>query len=504
MIPPLPIILAWPLIAAFSFFRSMQLSVAVSWCFIAGYLFLPERGSIDLPGLPAINKDSMPSLVAIAAIFILKPAISKNASNTVLSGWLPKTRLIAILLIGLLLGALLTVLSNRDAIVAENVFLPPLRIYDSLSAILSASIAVLPFLVARRHLAAPEQHGDLLKVLCTAGLIYSFPIIYEAVMSPQLSRMVYGFFPHSWLQHVRSGGYRPVVFLHHGLWLAIFMAGTVLAAFVLYRVQKDARKGTYFLAALWLLFILFICRSLGAFSITLLILPLILFCNSRIQVVFAAVIAGVILLYPSLRGAGIIPVDQVNRLAASISEERSASFRYRLTNEEVLLEKANRRPFFGWGGWGRSLIYDEEGRMTSTADGMWVIVIGRDGWVGYICRFGLFCAPIIILALRRRKYTLHPETAGLALIMVAYMIDLIPNATLTPMTWLIAGALAGRLELTNSDLASAPTEDGEEENVERVRYSRFPPKAATVGHVRQGGQAVQHSRTQPRESRHGS
>ena len=323
-------------------------------------------------------------------------------------------------------------------------------------------------------------------------------------MSPKLSLMIYGFFPHSFLQHVRSGGYRPVVFLHHGLWLAIFMAGTVLAAFALYRAQKDARKGTYFLAALWLLFILFMCRSLGAFAITLLILPVILFCNSRIQVVFAAIIAGVILLYPSLRGAGIIPVDQVNRLAASISEERSASFRYRLTNEEILLEKANRRPFFGWGGWGRSLIYNEEGRMTSTADGMWVIVIGRDGWVGYICRFGLFCAPIIILALRRRKYTLHPETAGLGLIMVAYMIDLIPNASLTPMTWLIAGALAGRLELINSDLASAPTEDGEEENVERVRYSRFPPKAATVGHVRKRGQAVQHSRTQPRESRHGS
>ena len=503
MIPPLTVVLAWPLIAI-SFFRSMSLPVAVSWCFIGGYLFLPERGSIDLPGLPEIGKDSMPSLVAVAAILILQPLVSKKGGNTVLGGWLPGNRLIAVLLIGLLVSSMLTVVFNQDPIVAENVFLPALSLYDSLSTLLNASIAVLPFLVARRHLAAPEQHRDLLRVLCTAGLIYTLPIIFEIIMSPKLSLMIYGFFPHSFLQHVRAGGYRPVVFLHHGLWLAIFMAGTVLAAFALYRAQKDARKGTYFLAALWLLFILFMCRSLGAFAITLIILPVILFCNSRIQVVFAAVIAGVILLYPSLRGAGIIPVDQVNRLAASISEERSASFRYRLTNEEILLEKANRRPFFGWGGWGRSLIYNEEGRMTSTADGMWVIVIGRDGWVGYICRFGLFCAPIIILALRRRKYTLHPETAGLGLIMVAYMIDLIPNASLTPMTWLIAGALAGRLELTNSDLASAPTEDGEEENAERVRYSRFPPKAATVGHVRQRGQAVQHSRTQPRESRHGS
>lgn len=503
MIPPLAAILAWPLVAI-SFFRSMTLPVALSWCFIGGYLFLPERGSIDLPGLPEIGKDSMPSLVAVAAILILQPLISKKGDNTVLSGWLPGNRLIAILLIGLLISSMLTVALNQDPIVAENVFIPALSLYDSLSTLLNAIIAVLPFLAARRHLASPEQHRDLLRVLCTAGLIYSLPIIFEVIMSPKLSLMIYGFFPHSFLQHLRAGGYRPVVFLHHGLWLAIFMAGTVLAAFALYRAQKDARKGTYFLAALWLLFILFMCRSLGAFAITLLILPVILFCNSRTQVVFAAAIAGVILVYPSLRGAGVIPVDQVNRLAASISEERSASFRYRLTNEEILLEKANRRPFFGWGGWGRSLIYDEEGRMTSTADGMWVIAIGRDGWVGYLCRFGLFCAPVIILALRRKKYILHPETAGLGLIMVAYLVDLIPNATLTPMTWLIAGALAGRLELTNSDLASAPTEDGEEENVERVRYSRFPPKAATAGHVRNRGQAVQHSRTQPRENRRGS
>lgn len=504
MIPPLPIILVWPLVAAFSFFRTMQLSVALSWCFIAAYLFLPERGAIDLPGLPAIDKESMPSLVAFAAILILKPPISKNGSNTVLKGWLPGNRLIAILLIGLLAGAMLTVLSNQDAIVAENVFLAPLSTYDSLSAVLSAIIAVLPFLMARRHLAAPEQHRDLLRVLCLAGMIYSAPIIYEVIMSPQLSQMIYGYFPHSWVQHLRAGGYRPVVFLHHGLWLAIFMAGTVIAAFALFRINKTSSKSSYLLTALWLLFILFMCRSLGAFAITLLILPIILFCNSRIQVVFAAVIAGVILLYPSLRGAGLIPVDRVNDLAASISEDRSASFRFRLTNEKILLEKANKRPFFGWGGWGRSLIYNEEGRMASTPDGMWVIVIGRDGWFGYLCRFGLLCAPIVLLALRRKQYTLHPETAGLCLIMAAYLLDLVPNATLTPMTWLIAGALAGRLELTNSDLSSAPTEDGEEEHAERVRYSRFPPKAATVGYVRKRGQAVQHSRTQPRENRHGS
>lgn len=42
---------------------------------------------------------------------------------------------------------------------------------------------------------------------------------------------------------------------------------------------------------------------------------------------------------------------------------------------------------------------------------------------------------------------ISPYAAGLALILAFNMIDLLPNATLTPLTWLIAGALLGYAEM---------------------------------------------------------
>ena len=75
---------------------------------------------------------------------------------------------------------------------------------------------------------------------------------------------------------------------------------------------------------------------------------------------------------------------------------------------------------------------------------MWIITIGSWGWVGYISQFGLLILPTIFLAARRRDLEISYATAGLALMLAANLLDMIPNATLTPLTWLIGGALAGR------------------------------------------------------------
>lgn len=59
----------------------------------------------------------------------------------------------------------------------------------------------------------------LLKVLALACLAYSLLALWEVRMSPRLNREIYGFFGHSWSQHVRYGGYRPILFLNHGIWV---------------------------------------------------------------------------------------------------------------------------------------------------------------------------------------------------------------------------------------------------------------------------------------------
>jgi hypothetical protein len=195
---------------------------------------------------------------------------------------------------------------------------------------------------------------------------------------------------------------------------------------------------------------LFLTKSLGAFVIALLTLLALLFLPQRFQALFAASIVAIVLMYPALRYADLVPTDRIVSLAQSISAERAGSLTYRLDNEDILLAKAKERPLLGWGGWGRSFVHNEEGQVISVTDGYWVIIFGVGGWLRYIAEFGLLSVAALLFVLRPRLYHPAPVTVALSLVLAANMLDLIPNATLTPVTWLLAGALAGRLELARS------------------------------------------------------
>lgn len=142
----------------------------------------------------------------------------------------------------------------------------------------------------------------------------------------------------------------------------------------------------------------------------------------------------------SLRGADIVPVQWVADSVASYSPERAGSFQTRIDNENALLFKARQKALFGWGGYGRNRVYDEfTGRDTSITDGTWIIIVGTYGWVGYIAAFGLLCMPMVASLFRREK--IKPATAALSLVLAINLLDLLPNSSLTPLTWLIAGSL---------------------------------------------------------------
>ena len=87
--------------------------------------------------------------------------------------------------------------------------------------------------------------------------------------------------------------------------------------------------------------------------------------------------------------------------------------------------------------------------MTNIADGAWIIQIGTFGWLGYVAEFGLLCLPLWLLgreALVQGSAAFSAPVAGLALIFAFNMLDLLPNVTLVPVSWLIAGALLGHAE----------------------------------------------------------
>lgn len=474
MIPPLAALFAFPLLALI-LFNALSFRLALIWTILLGHLFLPTRVAWDLPLLPAISKDSMPALSALLFALVFASQASRKEGFNILRGWIPRHILITGFLLLLVAGAFMTVVTNQEVLRFGPVTLPALRFYDAFSIVLSTIIFLLPLLLARKYLASEDSHAMILKCFAIAGAIYAFPIIYELVMSPQLNNMIYGFFPHSWRQHIRGSGYRPIVFMQHGLVLGIFMCCAALSALALFRNASGLEKSRYMMIGGWLCLILLASNTLGAVMILVALAPVVLFLPQRLQLISAAVIAGSALIYPTLRGADAVPVDRVVSIAERIDTERAKSMQYRLNNEDLLLARANEKSLFGWGGYGRSRIFNERGRDISTTDGQWVIQIGERGWAGYIGQFGLLCLPILLFAFRARIYQVGPATLGLAIVLAANLVDLIPNAGLTPVTWLLAGALIGRLEQRApesqpTDTQSIPT------GPQMPQYSRFTPR----------------------------
>src|SRR5262249_13356926 len=148
-------------------------------------------------------------------------------------------------------------------------------------------IFLLPFFLARQLLRDAESNIEVLRVLVLAGLAYSVPALFEVRMSPQLHAWIYGFFPHSFGQQIRDGGFRPVVFLGHGLLVAFFMMTTAVAAAAFWRtrsrlIRMPAEGITAYLGG-----VLLLCKALGAFIYGAVLVPLVRFTRPQVQVLAA-------------------------------------------------------------------------------------------------------------------------------------------------------------------------------------------------------------------------
>ena len=123
--------------------------------------------------------------------------------------------------------------------------------------------------------------------------------------------------------------------------------------------------------------------------------------------------------------------------------ERAQSVAFRLSQEQVLLDKALVRPGLGWGRWGRSRVRNDEGRDVSVTDSLWIISIGTGGIVGLASLGALLLGPALLL-LRRfpgRAWG-HPAVApagALAVVTVLWVMDCLLNAMISPIFVVAAG-----------------------------------------------------------------
>jgi hypothetical protein len=472
-------LILWPFVSLL-FFRLLNLQAAIAATIIGGYLLLPTRGGFNLPLLPTVDKTFVPALCALVFAIAFMPRDGKGVQP----GWMPRSPVILGLIGLLVIGGIGTTLTNLDPVFNGAFTLPGLRLYDAGSLTMTLFVGLIPFLLARKFLATPESHRTLLTVLAVAGTGYAFLALYEIRMSPQLNLMIYGYFPHDWIQHVRGGGFRPLVFLNHALWLAIFLACAALAAFGLWRIGGNRWRHAFLASGLLLLATLVLSKNTGSLGITLLLLPAILLLPFRLQILSAAAVAISLTTFPVLRANDLVPTQFVVETVSRLVPGREASLEYRLRMEDDLLEKSLERPLFGWGGYGRGRVYDEAGRLVSITDGQWIIVFSQGGWVKYVGAFGLLTYAVFALAVRWRRYELDPPTAVMSVVLAANMIDLIPNGTETSVTLLLAGALAGRLELVRQGEVNAARDGvGRSPPAAQVRVTapgggRPPPEAA--------------------------
>ncbi|NHB77052.1 hypothetical protein [Rhodobacter calidifons] len=435
------VLFAAPL-AAVVLFRMLSLERALAWTIIGGHLFLPSATVIKFPMLPPIDRSLVPAVSALLLCLILAP---RQTPTMEVSARIGRQILLGLLLM-VLVTPILTVMTNTEPIIDGRTFLPGLRLYDAWGLISQIVVALLPFWLGLRYLNTQAGHRALLEAFAIGGLIYTVPALVEVRLSPQLHTWVYGFFPSDFVQHIRAGGFRPVVFLNHGLMVGIYFCLAIIASAVLFReARREGRLAFPWLAAtLWLLLVLYLSKSLGALVIAVPSMLIVLLLGKRLQTALSVGIAVIVMLYPMLRGAGWIPVEAAYELALSVDEERAASLKFRLDNEDELLTKANLKPLAGWGSWGRNSIFDPQtGEMTSITDGIWLAFIGVFGWLGYIGRFGMLTVPILLYALRRK--TLGPSylMPGMAVLLSAALVDLLPNSGLVNYVWLTAGAIAG-------------------------------------------------------------
>lgn len=358
--------------------------------------------------------------------------------------------------------------------------------YDGASNLLNMLFTwAMPYFVGRIYFTDMRGLNTLATVVFVGGLIYIPFCFVEMAMSPQMHRWTYGFHQHSILQSMRGGGFRPMVYMEHGLMVAMWMvSASTLGIWLRYaRVLPDSMDKIPFLnkylqkIPFWVLLCAqlvttALMKSTGAFFLFLMGMGA-LFVSNKLK---SAVLIWFMLCIPPAyiisRSTGLWTGENLSSwVAEKFSEERAQSLQFRFDNETILVEKALEGTFFGWGGWNRSRVFDEDGRDISVTDGLWIITLGTKGIFGLTLLNIVILLPIILLLYRSTPAQWNTKeyaaVSSMSILLLLYMIDNLLNGMINPIFMLFNGGICGLLakgvpESFNSDKTEAtllPTPD---------------------------------------------
>lgn len=325
--------------------------------------------------------------------------------------------------------------------------------YDGGSAVAAQfSRWALPYIVGRIHFQGERSLRDLL-VGMFAGATLLIPFcLYEMRMSPTLLPRVYGL---GAFTGMRLGGWRPRIFFPDGLELGLWMSMCLLSGFWLWRSGAFQRLwgfsvGRTVFPALAVVTVL--CRSSGALALLAIGMG-VFWATKRFRSRLAMILLiSAPVIYVAVRVPNVWDYSgTVAFLRNNFDADRAQSFEFRLHNEDILVEKAMERPLFGWGGWGRSRVYNEEGRDISVTDGLWIIVLGTSGMFGLASFLGMFFVPgfIFVWKYAPADWT-SPTAAGQAAavcISSLFVIDSLLNGFPNGVYIVLLGGLVASLQM---------------------------------------------------------
>ncbi len=426
-------IICWPLFSIYFFYRFKLLLAVLLSAFIAT-LILPAAFGINLPGIPKIDREAIMVLTLIFGTC----AIKKQSEIFVV-----ESRLLFVLLSLYVIVPLFSVPTNLELTRAGAEYIQGYDLYSAVSDCFKRLLIAAMFVLGLNTVRTLEDQVLLFKALAVSGAIYCLPSLLEVRLSPFIHQTVYGFFPSSFAQQVRYGGFRPTVFIGHGLVLATFLSVATSAAFGL-MITSDRKERNFWLCAIIvLLFTLIVSKSAGPIIIFILLCVGVLVSRVLWTGKLALFLTLFVCLYPVLMYFDFYIGRWVAEQVEFIDYTRARSLETRLDNESRLFERAMEKPIFGWGGWGRSRVAN------AISDGYWILQLGQWGWLGLSLFFAIVLYPMTLasktisrLVSKRSKSLLIVH----AWIIGVLFLDQIPNTSMANLWiyWFVLGALGGR------------------------------------------------------------
>jgi hypothetical protein len=428
------VMLAWiPIVLLL--FKQFSPERAVVISFIGAWLFLPQA-MFPLPGVPDYTKMSATCYGILLATIIYDVEYLKSFKF----GWLD-------------IPMLIWCLCPFAASVTNG-----LGAYDGFSAALNQTVTWgVPYFLGRIYLNSLVGLRQLALGIFMGGLLYMPLCWIEIFLGPILHARVYGMRLRGAGQAIRYGGYRPMVFMIHGLEVGMWMMAAALIGIWLWR--SGVLQQFWNVSMVWLvgaLLITFVAvKSTGAYLYLIVGVGILFIAKYFRTALPMLALVLTIMLYVSLGASGTFGQEissPVVSLAADVAgPDRAQSLQFRWDQEELLGEKARQKLIFGWGGWGRNRIKDEvTGASTSVTDSLWVIAFGINGLVGLASITAALLLPAASFCVSRYRvdYWSHPKLASVAVIavvLILYMLDCTLNSMTNPVYALANGAISGLL-----------------------------------------------------------